>query len=408
MSGTFATDAPGLARAAAAGRSAMRWPPRAARPAAAAIAAAGLFAAALLAAPPAAAEPLIGGSVSHRSSAVYAPAGAAAWDRLADDLSMGSATTLELDLDARGDRFRAAASFEAALLGGAQASAAWAAAALALASPSSAPELLLAPRPSSAADALSAPPVLLAARLRALYLKLDLGALALTAGRQVVNYGRGALWSPVDIFADLDLSGVSPVRRGIDAVRAMVPLGATGAFDLVAAPAEKPAEGRYAARISGMALGADFGAVASHDGRSSSWKIGCDLKLDLVLGFYAEALIDIPDESGFASMRAAAGADWSWGDLVLAAEYYYHEGGGSNDPLFPGQDHFYLAASYSVTDFFRLSAMGYWGPVAGADRASLSAYLDAAQGASLGAYAAARRYSGEWMAEAGISLEVKF
>ena len=36
-------------------------------------------------------------------------------------------------------------------------------------------------------------------------------------GRQVVNYGRGTLWSPTDIFTELDLSGISPVRRGTDA-----------------------------------------------------------------------------------------------------------------------------------------------------------------------------------------------
>ena len=62
-------------------------------------------------------------------------------------------------------------------------------------------------------------------------------------GRQVINYERGALWSPTDIFTALDLTGLSPVRLGSDALRASIPIGATGGFDLVAAPGTSPSSG---------------------------------------------------------------------------------------------------------------------------------------------------------------------
>ena len=55
--------------------------------------------------------------------------------------------------------------------------------------------------------------------------RVNLDWISFTAGRQVVNYGRGALWSPTDIFTELDLAGISPVRRGTDALRVAAPSG---------------------------------------------------------------------------------------------------------------------------------------------------------------------------------------
>ena len=129
----------------------------------------------------------------------------------ASDVTFGSASTLGLSLRAGGGRARAEASIEAAVLTGASAQIGWAIAASPFAR---ADELLL---PSSSPTA--GPDAAIAARVRTLYAKLDLDWAAFTAGRQVLNYGRGALWTPTDIFTELDLAGISPVRRGTDAVQ---------------------------------------------------------------------------------------------------------------------------------------------------------------------------------------------
>jgi hypothetical protein len=257
-----------------------------------------------------------------------------------------------------------------------------------------------------------APPSLLAARLRALYVKLDSDWASLTAGRQVVKYQRCALWSPTDVYTELDLSGISPVRRGADALRLTFPLGATGALDLAAAPKSDLAAGRYSARLSGFALGADAAAVAFRDGAAQgggSWSAGASLHADLVLGLDAELLATWSD-SGDAWARAAAGADYSFGDFVAAVEYYFNGGGAAADRAAPGSHNAYAALSWMAGDFLALAASSILGISTESWSAALSASVDAAQNASVEAYARiARAGAGAPISlEAGAAISVKF
>jgi hypothetical protein len=345
----------------------------------------------------------LGGSIEARPFARYAGSG----ESSASDYSYGQATTVGLELAAKGSRARGAASLEAALLSGTAASDAWAVAAAAQAAGLDEAGLLLSP--SYAAG--PAPPTLLEARVRTLYLKLDWDSFSLTAGRQVVNYQRGALWSPTDPFTELDLSGISPVRRGSDALRLVLPLDATGAFDLVAAPAQDFQKGRYAARLAGLVAGIDGAALAFRDGSSGTWNLGGDFKADLVLGLNGEALYSVPG-SGAGWLRAAGGADWSFGDFIVAAEYYYNGGGIAADLNAPGAHNLYAALSWKASDFLSFSATYVDGLSAGAWLSYLGAALDAAQNASVAAYARLG-YLGPsanppWLAETGLDITIKF
>jgi hypothetical protein len=378
--------------------------PAARRPAAAL--AAGLLA--LLALPrlaaQAATEPAptsytLGGTIEARPFARYSGGPAAG------DFSYGQATSLGLELAAGGRRARAAASLEAAVLSGAAASDAWALASAAQLSGMDSAGLLLAPAYSAG----PAPPTLLEARIRSLYLKLDWDSLSLTAGRQVVNYRRGSLWSPTDPFTELDLSGISPVRRGSDALRLVLPLGATGAFDLVAAPGLGSSGGRYAARLAGLVGGFDAAALAWRDNGASTWNLGGDFKTDLVIGLDGQALWSRPD-SREGWLRAALGADWSIGDFVAQVEYYYNGGGPAADPGASGSHNLYAALSWKASDFLSLAASLVDGLSEGTWSPTLSATLDAAQNASLLAYARAIKAgpAPSWSTEAGLDMTIKF
>jgi len=351
----------------------------------------------------------LGGSIEARPFArLYAPEGLAF-----DSAEYGSASTLSLDLDARGPNARAYASLEASLLNGAAAGDAWAAAGLASAGVLDAGGLLMAPAYdlSAAGDP---PPTLFQARVRSLYVKLDRDWISLIAGRQVIKYQRGALWSPTDVYTELDLSGMSPVRRGADALRLSFPLGATGAFDMVAAPSASMEEGRYSARLSGMLLGIDAAALAYRDGRpgsalSGSWSAGAAIGADLGLGIDAEILASWPD-SGEAWLRAALGADYSIGRLVLAAEYYYNGGGPAADAAAPGAHNAYAALSWAALDLASFAASGTIGFSERSWSSALSASISAAQNAQIAVYARLSR-AGESLPtglEAGASLTVIF
>lgn len=350
----------------------------------------------------------LGGSLTMQPTAAYA--GAGSFDL--SNFSYGSGTTLSLVLRAGGGRARAEASAEAAVLTGSSAQLAWAIAA----SPyGRADELLLPPSSSSSPGADAA----MAARIRTLFVKLSFDWASFTAGRQVVNYGRGALWSPTDIFTELDLSGISPVRRGSDGVRVVVPLGVTGALDVVAAPTSSPGSGRYAARLGGLIGDVDAAVMAARDGAAKGWIAGADFKTDLIVGLHADAVYVQPDSGGWGFVRAAAGADWSIGDFIIAAEYYYNGGGASADLLFPGTHNVHGSLTWASSELLKLSLAVTGDVQRAAGTASLIASISAAQNADVSAYLQAGNGSAgyglgygvggaTWSAQAGVAVQVKF
>ncbi|HTZ51360.1 MAG TPA: hypothetical protein VMF68_06865 [Spirochaetia bacterium] len=323
--------------------------------------------------------------------------------------SYGSSSTLGLDFEAGGGRARAEASIEAAVLTGASASLAW----LVAATPYGRPDELLLPASPGSGD------VALAGRIRTAYGKLDLDWMAFTLGRQVVNYGRGTLWSPTDIFTELDLSGISPVRRGTDAMRATLPIGQTAGFDLVAAPTLAPEGGRYSARANALIADVlDAAVVAARDGADKGWVFGGDFKTDIEVGLTGEASYFQPDAGGWGWVRAAAGVDWSVGDFILAAEYYYNGGGGAADLLFPATHNAYASATWTPSELLQasLTVVADIGQATGT--ATLLVRASAAQNADLTVFVRGGNgtagngvdygLNGQWVAQAGLGLEVKF
>lgn len=350
----------------------------------------------------------LGGTVSTQPYAAYAGSDAFT----AADVSYGSTTTLGLDLKAVSDRARVEASLETAVLAGAAARNAWAVGGCSYARPD---ELLL---PAYASGS-PAPDTIVAARVRTLYLKLDFDWASLTAGRQVVNYGGGALWSPTDIFTELDLTGLSPVRRGSDALRLVVPLGATEGVDLVAAPTAAPADGRYALRARGFVAGVEGAVMTARDGAAKGTLFGADFKADLELGVYGEISYELYDSGQTGTLEAAGGADYSLGDFIVAAEYYYNGGGGASDRLFTASHNVYGSLTWKPTELLRLATTVVWDVTDGSGTGTLLGRLSAAQNAALSGFLqysygqssyglAFGSGSSSWSAEAGLEIEVVF
>ena len=347
-----------------------------------------------------------GGSVTAQARATGMGGAYSNGYALPDGWTWASATTLSAGLGVKGDRTRAEASFDAAVLTGASATAALATAA------QSSSGLYAAGTGENAASF----------RLRTLWAKFDIDWANLEVGRQVVNYGRGALWSPEDIFASLDLSGASPDRLGTDAIRLKIPLGALSGLDIVGAPATQPRDGRYATRISGEILGIDSGLLGAWDGANSRVNVAADCKFDLGPSFYAEALwsLDpsVADPVASSWARAVGGLDWSAGDFIFAAEYYWNGGGATKitsiDPSFPAEQYLLGSVVWSYSDFGKLSLSAILDPEHGPLRLTASFSLDASQNAALGATADlihgdfAGMTGGGWTAALGAFLTVKF
>jgi hypothetical protein len=220
-------------------------------------------------------------------------------------------------------------------------------------------------------------------------------------------------------LTELDLTGLSPVRRGSDALRVVVPFGQTEAFDLVAAPTLSPSQGRYALRARGLLAGVDGALVTARDGAGSGWLFGADFKVDLEISLYGEAAYELYDTGQTGTFKAAAGADYSFGDFIVAAEYYYNGGGPSADPLFPGSHNLYGSIAWTPDPLLRISATGIMDIGNGVGTVTLLTAISASQNATVGAYVQGSNGqagyglgyglgSSAWIAQTGLTLEVKF
>ncbi|MBN1242670.1 MAG: hypothetical protein JXA15_08190 [Spirochaetales bacterium] len=324
--------------------------------------------------------PEFGGVFSRSDAALYVAAG----EVDSGDFSWTAASALELALRAGGDSARAEAAFTATVLNGSAAEAM-----IALATSMSLPS----GSPFASGGALvvplaSDPASVLLLELRSLQLRLDLGEARLRAGRQVVNFGRGQAFSPADVFARRDLSGLSPARAPVDALRLSGPFGQFGGWDLVAAPRAEAEDGTYAARAWAWAFGVDGGLIAGRDGGRGDWLAAADVQFDLGATFRGEVLLRYSD-SGDARVSAMAGLDWSLGDLLMGAEYYRNGDGAagavplSGAPGAASEHYLFATLGWQAGDFASLSASalaeldeGLWAP-------ALALTVDATQSADL-------------------------
>ena len=261
---------------------------------------------------------------------------------------------------------------------------------------------------ASGAAAGAGPEPLVTASVRTLYASLRGGAIKASLGRQVLNFGKGALYSPVDLFAAAEYSPLAISRRGTDALRLTAALGPLALAEAVAAPKADPAQGLYALRAAGYLAGvADASLVGAWNGAEEAWMAGGDAKVDLPFAsVYAEAVFAFPSGGGGPEPRAAVGFDASLGDLVLAAEYFYDSRPAAGTAT--GAHNLYASLAYGLSDYAKLAASASVDLEAGTGSGGLVASLEVEQGTFLGLSATLTRTGSSTTAAAGLSLELRF
>lgn len=258
-----------------------------------------------------------------------------------------------------------------------------------------------------------------AIELRKLYLSIHTALADVSAGRMILNYGRGTAFSPIDLFSSLDASGLSLGRRGTDALRLLVPLSDFSGVDAAATLASAPEKGIAGLRHYGDAGGVAYGLAAYRDGSrlaGGELVVGADLKGDLLAGVSAEAVARLPldaweprpDDASFAFML---GLDYSLrGRLFLDVEVLWNIACGQ--AVIAGQFaeawHAFASVSWSVDEGLSLDARGFY-DAAGAMEATLGASLVPASGSRLTAFARyARAAGGDDSLAPGLRLSVAY
>lgn len=172
------------------------------------------------------------------------------------------------------------------------------------------------------------------------YLALHLPGVELTLGRQAVGWGRGVLFSAVDLFAPFTPLEVDREwRRGVDAVRADVKVGDRASLDVVGAFGQSLDASAIAGRLRGYAGKADLELAGGRRGRdifagmaasaaAGQAEVHCELAL-----FRAPAAL--PGTGGRRSaVKAVAGASYRFpvADGLLVYGEYHYSGFGARRP----------------------------------------------------------------------------
>jgi hypothetical protein len=226
-----------------------------------------------------------------------------------------------------------------------------------------------------------------------LYASVYMERADLSVGRMIVNYGRGTVFSPVDLFAAVDTGDLALGRVGTDAVRLFIPLGDLSGLDLVGTLAKPPAEailgGRGSASIEGWDMGLSLYRDGGDQSRLSALVFGLDLKGDIEVGLSAEALARIPwGEAGFdggsVAFSTMAGLDYSVsGTWFFDFEYLANFGGGRAAGTFLGAHTLFGSLSYKVDELTTIDARSLWNPGEKGWQASLAAGRSIAPGSQL-------------------------
>lgn len=232
--------------------------------------------------------------------------------------------------------------------------------------------------------------------LKKLYLSVYMPRVDVSIGRMMVNYGRGTVFSPVDLFSGVDTGDISLGRTGNDALRVLFPFGNFSGLDLVSTIAGRLEQSIAGGRFFGQALDWDFGLSAFRDGRSSAGGdadlvIGLDFKGDLELGVSAEALARLPFETGSPDPSEAvyslmAGLDYSIkGQWFFDLEYLWNIRAGHACPVggFRHQHNLFASLSWKPDELTALDVRTIIVPAETLGQLSIGVSRSIARGASL-------------------------
>lgn len=177
----------------------------------------------------------------------------------------------------------------------------------------------------------------------------------LTVGRQVLSWGTGRVWNPTDVLSPFPPTAVDrEVRRGFDAARLAIALGATTQLDVLYLPQRRAADNggvvRFQTNVAGWDGAVSFGKYVS------DLLVGLDVVGDVgPVSVHGEAAYTI----GLAGLgvagqavtvsehflRAVVGGEWRPHEKVtLGAEYHFNGFGAAS-----AQDYLAKLSSPRVT-----------------------------------------------------------
>lgn len=167
--------------------------------------------------------------------------------------------------------------------------------------------------------------VLLWFELRKLYLLTRFEWIDISIGRQLMKFGKGVVFSPINFFDRLNLTDINFSRVGVDAIRVKIPILDTGAFDIVSIPKTEITNSDVSTRIIFSVLGTELEGIFGYFGKDEYLRGGFSFKGDIEIGIYGEFVYNYNEEESKRYFEFMVGGDYSFLDhFISRVEYYYN------------------------------------------------------------------------------------
>ena len=162
--------------------------------------------------------------------------------------------------------------------------------------------------------------------LRKLSISLYTPYADISVGRQIINFGKGFVFSPMDVYSSVDITDLNFRRSGSDVLRLKIPFGALSGADVVTSLSRLGNTENSAVKLYTNLGGYDLSAVGIYDDENYRSVAGLGFKGDLFLGVYGELVETFKQGFGNRSFKSMLGLDYSWENTWFAmVEYYYRE-----------------------------------------------------------------------------------
>ncbi len=160
--------------------------------------------------------------------------------------------------------------------------------------------------------------------IRKLYLMVKYGILDFYSGRQLVKFGEGYIFNPLNMFSKIDFADINFTRIGIDALRAKIQVSDTGYFENVFIPKTNLQENEFATRLGFTLVGWDVSTVGYYRKKFDWLSLGFSFKGDIVLGLYGEFLYNYTKNENKRCYSYMFGTDYSLKEKFVFRVEYTH------------------------------------------------------------------------------------
>lgn len=263
--------------------------------------------------------------------------------------------------------------------------------------------------------------------LRKLYLAVFTSIADISLGRQIINFGVGTLFSPIDAFSVPLLSDLNYVRTGSDVVRVDAQFNDVSGLEAVSTITSSFSTMSSALKLYTDVHDFDLAGVGLYRGARNEMLAGAYFKGDIELGVYGEAVEHFISSPWSTYFEGMVGADYSVEKTYFFTLEYYYNGNpaspGSLGPVdlanapavFLNQHYLYFMTRWQLTDLIALSGSIIWDIPASVVLPTLQFTCNVVQNANLIVYG--RYFSGDIRSGApwpgpdfqyGIEVQVSF